>query len=353
MRLAEFGLATGFGTAHKHPEGLDHGGLTEADQAAGLVGLYKALADSGASGGVVFQWADEWAKKTWTTEAYMIPFDRNPLWHNAIDPEQNYGIMAWHPDPVTPPAADAGLTAWTDPSFLYVRVSVPASSRAAESATVRLGLDVVPGRTGEYRLSAGGPLGPQGSEFLVKADLSGGRLVEATLLAQADYNRGGGKLYPRYSEAGGFTRILNLVNSRTVTLDGRTFPSAWEDGSVLPVGAGGLAESQPDGTILFRLPWSRLNVSDPSERRVLLDSIRDSRAVLAHDALGTAVIPDIGIWSYTVSAAGIPELFMPARDRSFRVPLAGWEAVQAIQKPKAAHGVLAEFLRGWNPPLQE
>ncbi len=33
-------------------------------------------------------------KKTWTTEPYMIPYDRQILWHNAVDPEQNYGILA-------------------------------------------------------------------------------------------------------------------------------------------------------------------------------------------------------------------------------------------------------------------
>lgn len=353
LLVAEFGLATGFGTAHRHPEGLDHGGLTESAQAAGIVGMYKAMAERGATGGIVFQWADEWAKKTWTTETYMIPFDRNPLWHNAIDPEQNYGIMAWQTEPIAQRVADTGLTAWSDPSFLYVQVALPAQSLTSGSSTLRMGLDVVPGKTGEFRLSTAGPLAPQGSEFLVKVEFLEGKLVEATLLAQADYNRGGGKLYPRYSEAGGFTRILNLVNARAVTPDGRIFPSAWEDGSVLPVGPGGLAEIQPDGAVLFRLPWSRLNASDPSERRILLDAIRDSRAVLAHDALKTAVIDDIGIWAYTVSATGIPEVFLPARDREFRVPLAGWEDVQASQQPKAAHGVLAEFLGNWNLPLEQ
>jgi len=351
LLVAEFGLATGFGIAHRHPEGLDHGGLSEAAQAEGLLGLYKAMALSGATGGIVFQWADEWAKKTWTTETYMIPFDRNPLWHNTIDPEQNYGIMAWQTKPATPATIDTGLKAWEDPSFLFVQVDVPDQALAAQNMTLRIGLDLVPGRTGEYRLSAGGPLAPQGSEFLIKAELSEGRLVDATLLAQADYNRGGGKLFPRYSEAGGFTRILNLVNAWTVTVDGHRFPSAWEDGSVLPAGPGGLAELLTDGSILFRLPWSRLNVSDPSEQRILLDAIRDSRAVLAHDALKTIVIDDIGIWAYTVTAAGTPADFMPAKERPFRVPLTGWEEVLAGQRPKAAHAALAEFLRDWNPPL--
>ena len=44
--------------------------------------------------GIIFEWMDEWAKKTWTTEPYMIPYDRHILWHNTIDPEQNYGILA-------------------------------------------------------------------------------------------------------------------------------------------------------------------------------------------------------------------------------------------------------------------
>jgi len=37
---------------------------------------------------------DEWAKKTWVTEPFMIPFDRRVLWHNVVDPEQNYGLIA-------------------------------------------------------------------------------------------------------------------------------------------------------------------------------------------------------------------------------------------------------------------
>lgn len=37
-------------------------------------------------------------KKTWITEPYIIPYDRNALWHNAVDPEQNYGIYAMESD---------------------------------------------------------------------------------------------------------------------------------------------------------------------------------------------------------------------------------------------------------------
>jgi hypothetical protein len=53
--VAEFGLSTGYGTAHLHPEGLDHGGLAEEAQAAGIVNMFKTIASRGASGAMVFE----------------------------------------------------------------------------------------------------------------------------------------------------------------------------------------------------------------------------------------------------------------------------------------------------------
>jgi len=348
LLVAEFGLATGYGTAHIHPEGLDHGGLPEAEQADGLVGLYRAIASSGATGGVVFQWADEWAKKTWTTETYMIPFDRNPLWHNAIDPEQNYGVMAWAPATAPVVSSDGGIRAWGDESFLHLLVAAPEAGDGVDTV-LTVGLDVVPGQTGEYRLAPGGPLAPQGSEFVIRARLSGGRPVEASLLAQADYNRGGGRLFPRRSDLGGFTRILTLVNAAVSNAEGRAFPSVWEDGSVMPIGPDGLVETRPDGGVLFHLPWSRLNFSDPSERRVLLDPVRDSRSVLAHDVFKTVVVDDVGIWAVVADASGTPLSYLPEAGRSFRMALRGWEDVSAEIRPKAAFAALAGFLPIWFP----
>ncbi len=348
LLVAEFGLATGFGTAHVHPEGLDHGGLSEEAQAAGLIGLYRTIAASGAAGGVVFQLADEWAKKTWTTEPYMIPFDRNPLWHNAVDPEQNYGVLAWSAEALPgSEAADGGLLAWSDPAFLNVRIR-PEALPDSDAYSLYLGFDTVPGKLGEWRLAPGGPPAPQGSEFVVRAAVEDGRLVGARLLAQADYNRGGGRLYPRESHLGGFTGMLAVVNAASRNAEGRSFRAVWSDAGAMAVGPGGLAESTSDGGIVFRLPWSLLNFSDPSGRRVLLDPIRDSRAVVARDSLSTATIDDVGVWGYA-EASGSPLGYVPDRDSPLRAPLAAWEAVESSLTRKAAHSALAGFLPGWDP----
>jgi hypothetical protein len=373
LLVAEFGLATGYGTAHVHPDGLNHGGLSEVSQATGLVDLYRTIAGSGATGGVVFQWADEWAKKTWTSEAYMIPYDRNPLWHNTIDPEQNYGIMSWIPDTVEPrqieqqtrPASPAStLVSWSDPAWLYIQVPVPflnsTKDLSAEGQLEReghpesdgqqildLGLDLVPGKTGEYRLYPGGPLAPQGSEFVIRARLQDGQLLSADLLVYPGYNRGGGRLYPGASSIGGYTRILTLVNGMATTGEGRSFASIWENGSTLPVGPTGLVTQQSDGSLLFRLPWSRLNFSDPSQTRILLDPIRDSRTVLTHDSLDTLVIDSIGVWAHIRIPDQLPQAYLPGTDETIRLPLKGWEDVQVQLRPKLAYKVLAGFLPGW------
>ena len=365
--VAEFGLATGYGAARLHPEGWDHGGLSEADQARGLVELFKAIAEAGAAGGAVFQWADEWAKKTWTSEPFMIPYERHPLWHNVVDPEQNYGVVAWEARPTGSADAGAGLgvpeaaasepgvlSIGYDPAFLRVRVAVPGSEGAADGLALSLGLDLVPGAGGERRLYPGGPEAPIGAEFLVRVDMAAGTLRGARLLAHADYNRGGGRLSPTPSELGGFTRMLSLVNPAVSARDGRFYPSLWEDGGELPLGPGGLAELGPDGYLELRLPWSRLNAADPSSRRWLLDPRPDPSSA-GRDGLRTIELDELRAWGHWRGSApdgaarGEPFAFVPGRAEALSFRLSGWEGLTFRPRPKAAFEALAGFLPGWEP----
>ena len=90
-------MATGLGNAHENPDGYNHGGVSEVEQGKAIIRMMEAIKNEGYTGGVVFEWMDEWAKKTWTTEPFMIPYEHNVFWHNAIDPEQNYGLIAMEP----------------------------------------------------------------------------------------------------------------------------------------------------------------------------------------------------------------------------------------------------------------
>ena len=348
--VAEFGLSTGYGTAHLHPEGLDHGGLTEEAQATGIVNMFKSIASRGASGAMVFEWSDEWSKKTWTTEPFMIPYDRHQLWHNAIDPEQNYGLLGWNSTaPLTWTDSGEGIRTAGDPDFFLIELDPPPSKGASQ--TIEIGLDVVPGKTGQYRLDEEGPKGPQGSEFKLVIKSQAGIVSSARLLVSPDYDRGAGQLWPVASVKAEFTTITTLVNAGIRTQDGIVFPPLYEDGSRLPLdsaGGPGLLTEGNSGKYLIRIPWSRLNVADPSSGTILLDR-RDVRPISAEDAIATTKIDSIGVWVVVKGGGGTGPRFMPGEDRDFRAPLATWESVSVAPRPKEVLSSLPHFLLSWNP----
>lgn len=349
--VAEFGLSTGYGTAHLHPEGLDHGGLREADQALGLARMFRVLAQRGTGGGMVFEWSDEWSKKTWNTETYMIPYARHQLWHNEIDPEQNYGIVDWEsPSPLAWTDQGSGLRTAGDPDFLYL--SLDTGVERGKSQEIELGIDVVPGRTGQYRLSPGGPLSPQGSEFKVRITRRPWGPSSATLLVSADYDRASGFLFPRESDQGGFTTMSSLVNNEITSQEGIHFPALREEGSRLALDTPtsmGLAGLDPEGWLVLRLPWSRLNFSDPSSGTILLDARPGTQYITLQDSIGTRKIDSLGLWASVRTEGSEEARLLPAADKAWRVDLRTWESLDVRPRPKPALKALSELLHSWKP----
>jgi hypothetical protein len=97
IMIGEYGLSTSSGTAHITPSGWNHGGLSEEQQAEGLVRFTTNIRDAGYAGGLVFEWIDEWWKHTWITSKFEKPSDRKVLWHNDLDPEQFFGLIKFVP----------------------------------------------------------------------------------------------------------------------------------------------------------------------------------------------------------------------------------------------------------------
>lgn len=320
--VAEFGMSTSLNTAHLHPEGLHHGGVSEKQQGEMIARMMRAIMREGYCGGVIFQWADEWAKKTWTTEPFMIPYDRHVLWHNAMDPEQNYGILACEPyhrpfggtesllwrawdaqkaAPALPggnsaPAAAgqqagaggriAALYADADAAYLYLAVEFEGNDASAllpgstGGFELLLGIDTFGRKNGSSRLPPEGlPVLPGGAEFLLKIGGPEGSL----LLARPDYSRGNARFSSAPGEDGQFLPVRILVNRRQVAQDGAVFPERYSDESRLHYGVFDLSDSRYDSLshwytdksgqrVYIRLPWLLLNVSDPSSHRVLRDN---------------------------------------------------------------------------------
>jgi len=308
--VAEFGISTSLNTSHLSPDGLHHGGLDEIDQGEMTVRMMRSIVDEGYAGGVIFEWTDEWAKKTWNTEPYMVPWERQVLWQNAMCPEQNYGLVAVEPavrsdeqlyinwrssteQEVFIPLEERSevfgkirsIETGADEAFLYLSLELDLDDPAFqdeqpwEEIGIAVGIDTGFREAGEFILPFSGlPELPTGAKFLL--DLASPE--EADLLTVPTYNRGDFNFFPQPSRDGYFTRIETLVNRERVTADGRVFEALYSDESKLQYGSfdpdhmdyNALAHWNYDpekGKVVVRLPWMLLNISDPSERNMLAD----------------------------------------------------------------------------------
>ena len=99
VMISEYGVPSSRGNAHVQPQGWNHGGHSEAEQAEIDARLTRDIHASGAAGAVLFEMIDEWFKKNWIVIDFEQPLERNRLWLNPLDAEQNYGIIAMRAGP--------------------------------------------------------------------------------------------------------------------------------------------------------------------------------------------------------------------------------------------------------------
>lgn len=275
--VAEFGLANGAGIAHLAPDGLHHGGIDETSAGEGILRMLAAIEKEGYAGGVVFEWMDEWVKKTWTTETLMIPYDRHVLWHNVVDPEQNYGLMANEALPPESPGAVVkgsgpidSMELSADASYLHITLRL---SRATDFSAqeILIGLDTLDRGKGQMLWPLGGLETDSGLEFLVRIVAAD----KADLLVIPSYNAAMSRFETTETRDGKFERMSLLVNGKSVTKDGRVIAEKVFDASALRKGAfdeAGNLWNIEGNTVRLRLPWTLINVTDPSSLRVLQDS---------------------------------------------------------------------------------
>lgn len=302
--VAEFGIPTSLAASHIHPYGLSQGAIEEKNQGKMIGRMMRAIVKEGYAGGIIFEWADEWAKRSWATMTYMVPFERHIYWHNMQDAEQNFGLMAdepaarpfgknaktlWTASPGTAPEAlIKSLSADKNEEYLYLRVQLARDAAAelapgAKSDTeFLLALDTIGRKNGTVRLPLKElPDLPTGSEFLLRINSRDG----ARLLARPDYNRGVSRFAAEAATDDAFEEIVYAVSNIVKSpLTGETvFPAIYTNDSRLFYGVftpedkryNSLSHWYLDtgtGTLYIRLPWALLNFGDPSSCAVLLDT---------------------------------------------------------------------------------
>ena len=317
--ISEYGVPSSRGIAHAGPQGWHHGGHSEERQGEINARLTRDIYAAGAAGGGLFAMIDEWFKKNWVVMDFERPLERNRVWLNPLDAEQNYGVIAMRAGRrdsaivIDGSAEDwAGRGTWysgqsstslslplqlrsfavaSDEAYVYLRLDVGAIDWSR--GRYLIGIDTHEATLGDARMPytfSASPVGlefvldlhgPAGSHLLVDQPYSlyRDRPIRGSvpLVSQQVYNRP----FRSVSNADGrFDSLRVVTNRRRIGRDGTVYPAVAHDRSLLlfaPQGETTLTDWYADartGTIEVRIPWGMLHVLDPSGRVVLRGDAR-------------------------------------------------------------------------------
>ncbi len=308
--VAEFGISTSRGIAHVQPDGWNHGGHDERRQGELVSSMLNTIHEQGYAGGVIFEFMDEWFKGTWSTAPLTIPVERRRLWFNAESPEQSYGIVANRP--AAPVRVDGDASDWaflnvtsgkaprrahgwaalrelrvtSDEGYVYIVIRTDGGPAGPDWTTtsLRLAIDTYDPTRGARRLpEPAASTIATGAEFLV--DLRGPGESAVTVVAPYEPYAAidGGPVASPRTVRGGASRFVPLIfesNRERFGRDGTRYSAIKVDRGALRYGSldpqaddfdtrADVSVGAAQGTIELRLPWTLLNVTDPSSRRVL------------------------------------------------------------------------------------
>lgn len=314
LLIAEFGVPSSREVTHWSADGWHHGGHNETRQGEINGILMKSIYEAEMAGGVLFSWFDEWFKRNWLFLPYEVPAERNPLWFNIQDAEQNYGLLAAYPGyPAKKVSLKGDRTEWKnakriykkkadsllfrfndgfddarklrgvsvqhDEGFLYVLIEV--SGRIDfRHANYILGLDTCDSRAGEFRLPFNTKLvSPVGLEFIFH--FCGKEKSRALVCSSYDkyLNLDKGEIKPDISDNGAWVIMQNKTNTRRFSKEKKNvYPSRIFSMSNLRHGSLSTKMSEynsladfyfSDNMLEVRIPWGLINFTDPSSKTVL------------------------------------------------------------------------------------
>ena len=319
--ISEYGVPSSRGIGHFQPQGWNHGGHSEQQQALVNARLTRDIYAAGAAGAGLFALIDEWFKKSWIVTDFEFPHERKQLWLNPLDAEEYYGVVAmraghksskividgdsadWRGRPVLYAATGsrAGVPATLnlkslrvahDEAYLYILLNVGRIDWA--HAHYQIGIDTYRRNLGATRLPHTGSSAPVGLEFVL--DLGGPE--DSELLVDHQYNPYRAVVIPgskpqvsQYvyntavkvvaNDLGQWDSVVVVPNRRRIGRDGGIYPAiSYNRNRLLHArqSDNSLADwfaNPASGVIEMRIPWGMLQMVDPSTRSVLFSNTKD------------------------------------------------------------------------------
>ncbi len=295
--IAEFGIPASRGIArYDNARGYDQGHVTETEQGEYLQALYEDIRKAGCSGGIMFEWHDEWFKKTWNTWP-GVDLTRNVFWSDYQTNEQSFGLLTFDPgskssvcyiDGVYQDWKDikpivetksAQLSMQYDEKFVYFRIH--SNSLNMKEETFYIPLDITPKSGAEYcedeNLDFDTP-----ADFLIKIQgkkNSWIKVQEYYDMVYANFRRDvwneDAFLNKPKKNSAKFNTIYQYLRGPIILNDegDKTEAEIYDTGKLAYGNANpksseynSLADYMiADHDIEIRIPWGLLNFSDPSE----------------------------------------------------------------------------------------
>ena len=386
--VAEFGVPSSRGIAHRSVHGRDQGHNTEQEQGAVAAAMFEDIEHADTAGGVVFSWQDEWFKRTWNLDARSVP-GRRPHWSNVETPEQGFGLLSF--DPVDGVVLDGSADGWADartvdpadpgdvrPAQTLTRLSV---THDVEGLCYRLEFEGLPdpvdwtqtnalvtigltGRTNQL------PLGTDTAgtgDFVVHlaGDGNSRLLVESRYDAFArEFGEEAGLPLDSYRDGtAGFVPVREPISrGYTVPATGEERPFEAVETGQLRFGNGNpelpsydsLTDVHVDtgrNIVEGRVPWILLNVADPSTKQRIATDWSDGLSTVPFDGV------TVGAVTFTPGAGGRAAETdgptnvahqIPSRDgstaRSVEYTWEPWNRPDATERLKRSYHVLRERL---------
>ncbi len=344
--VAEYGISTSAAEAHHSPDGYHHGGLSEDSQAEGIIRMTEAIRREGYGGSIIFEWIDEWAKKTWTTEPFMIPYNRHALWHNPLDPEQNYGIVAMAASSERSfkehAAADSPIKIqlWGSEAHLYIRINYfDPDVFNLQTGKILFGFDTYAPNKGILNFPNLPDFStPTGMESIAEISLKENK---ARILNATDYNIGNNTFGSSSRESQTFDPIKILINAAYTNERGIPVPAYFTEWGELHTGPLDEARNSfytDNESLTLRIPWGLLNVSDPSTGFVL-DNPEKVTTVLAADQLNTANSREIRVYGVLIDNSNQVLFQFPELSYTW----GKWDKPEYTETPKKSVRMLSEY----------
>ncbi|MDD6095783.1 MAG: hypothetical protein PUC29_08585 [Clostridia bacterium] len=226
--------------------------VTEKAQGQRTAAMLKSADSAGVLCAVAADLNDDWSAVSHEMYPFTVTLENNHLWQNTADPAQTTGFVAFDaeaPEETGINLADDDrvqmLSLSSNEGYFYITAQLLTEiDYTAEKLFI--GIDTYQRNDGEYYYSKEyTPTALSGMEFVISFDDK----REAALYVVSSYDRNSGSYATKESYSGAYSLVSKLTYGGFSSGDNQFY--------------------QTGSTVYIRIPWTWLNVTDPSQKIVL------------------------------------------------------------------------------------